>query len=99
MWRNIELSRAVTMNRWAKVVSLLLIAVVLVIVIAPDLDLPPTARFSARQKAPLVVFNAIVPAGSVLLGPNSVSSLVRIGLPGFSVFSISLIDLNCTRLC
>jgi hypothetical protein len=88
------------MNRWVKFVGLVLIAAVLAIVIAPDLDLPPTARFSsARQRVPLAVFNAIIPVRITLLRPNLLSSPVRVGLPGINDFSISLIDLNCARLC
>jgi hypothetical protein len=89
------------MNRWAKVVGLLLIAVLLVIVIAPNLDVPPTAGFSsARQKIPLAAaFNAIIPAGVALLSPKSLSSPVRVGRPGFSYVSTSLINRNCTRRC
>lgn len=84
------------MNRWVKIVSLLLIAVVLVIVIAPDLDLPRMARLcNGRQKVRLVAFTPIIPAGILLLGPNSVSSLVRSGLHSVSDVSSSLIDLNC----
>lgn len=96
-----ELSRVVRMNCWVKFVGLVLIAVVVVIVIAPDLDLPPTARFSSvRQKTPLAAaFNAIIPAGVALLSPKFLSSPVRVRLAGPSDFSVNLIDLNCTRLC
>jgi hypothetical protein len=88
------------MNCWVKFVGLLLIAVVLVIVIVPDLDLPPTARFSgARQKVPLIAFDAVISASITLLRPNSLSSPVRVGLPVSADFSTNLIDLNCTRLC
>jgi len=100
MWRSVELARVITVNRWSKVVGFLLIAVVLVIVVAPDLDLPPTARFSsARHRAPLAALYTVIPAGIALLLPNSVSSLVRVRLAGPSDFSVNLIDLNCTRLC
>lgn len=100
MRRDIELSRVVTVNRWTKFVGLLLIAVVLVIVIAPDLDLPATARFSgARQRISLSAFHAIIPASITLLWPNFLSSPVRVGLPGISDYSTNLIDLNCARLC
>jgi len=89
------------MNCWVKFVGLVLIAVVLVIVVAPDLDLPPTARFSSvRQKTPLAAaFNAVIPAGIALLSPKSLSSPVRVGRSCFSYVPTSLIDLNCTRRC
>jgi hypothetical protein len=88
------------MNRLAKVVGLLLIAVLLVIVVVPDLDLPPTAKFSsARQRVPLAAFNAIIPAGVALLSPKFLRSPVRVERPSFSYVSTSLIDRNCTRRC
>jgi hypothetical protein len=89
------------MNRWAKFVGLLLIVVVLVIVIAPDFDLPPTAGYSsARLKIPrAAAFNAIIPASIALLSPKSLTSPVRVGRPGPSYGSTSLIDRNCTRRC
>lgn len=89
------------MNRWAKVVGLLLIAVLLIVVVAPDFDLPPTAGFSsARLKIPrAAAFNAIIPAGVTLLSPKSLTSPVRVGRPGPSCGSTSLIDRNCTRRC
>lgn len=89
------------MNRWAKVVGLLLIGVLLVIVVAPNLDLPPAAGYSsARPKIPVAAaFNAIIPAGVALLPPMSLSFPVRVGRLGSSCVSTSLIDRNCIRRC
>ena len=100
MWRNIELSRVARMNCWVKFAGLVLIAAVLVIVIAPDLDLPPTARFSSvRDRVHLAAFNASLPVSIISLRPNCLGSAARVRLPGFNSFSTNLIDLNCTRLC
>jgi len=88
------------MNSWVKFVGLVLIVVVLVIVIAPDVDLPPTARFSSvRHRVHLAAFNASLPASIISLQRNCLGSAARVRLPGFNEFSINLIDLNCTRLC
>jgi hypothetical protein len=94
------IARCEEMNCWVKFVALVLIAVVLVIVIAPDVDLPPTARFSSvRHRVHPAAFNASLPASIILLRPNCFGSTTRFRLPGFNDFSINLIDLNCTRLC
>jgi hypothetical protein len=101
MRRNAELSRVVRMNHWVKFVGLVLIAAVLVIVVAPELDLPPMARFSSlTHGVPLAAFNSILPVSIIIsLQPNFLSSLARVRLPSFNDFPPSLIDLNCTRLC
>jgi hypothetical protein len=88
-------------NHWARFVGLLLIAVVVVIVVAPDVDLPSTVTRSSQigHRIPLVAFTAVIHASIALLPQNSIALLVRIVFPGHSDFSGSLIDLNCTRLC
>jgi hypothetical protein len=88
-------------KHWAKLVVWILIAVTLIIVIAPYFDLPPTlTRFSAAgQKVPLAAFTSIIPASINLLPQNFKGAPVQVVLPGSGDSPVRLIDLNCSRLC
>ena len=88
------------MNRWLKLVGVLLMAGVVVAVVSPDFDLQPTvARVSRATPKPPVVFAAIPTAAikDCLLhsAPLPLAFLFR----SFGNLSANLIDLNCTRLC
>jgi hypothetical protein len=93
--------RVVAVKHWSKPVGLILIAVTLIIVIAPYFDLPPTvARFStACQKASVAAFTASIPASVTLLPQNFKGMPMRTEVPGSGDSTARLIDLNCTRLC
>jgi len=88
-------------KHWVKLVGLFLIAVTLIIVIAPYFDLPPTvARFStASQKAPLAAFTPIIAASINLLPQHFKGAPLQIVFPGSGDSPVCLIDLHCTRLC
>jgi hypothetical protein len=94
------LFRVVAVKRCAKLVGLFLIAVTLVIVVAPDFDLPPTVTrsLSARHTAP-PAFTAMITASIAILPQRTAGSPVQAVFPGPGAFAASLIDLNCTRLC
>jgi hypothetical protein len=86
---------------WVKFVGLLLIAVVVVIVIAPEIDLPLTVTrcsYTGYTLA-LVAFAAVIHARIILLAHRFITLSVRVVLPAHGDSSGSLIDLNCTRLC
>jgi len=89
------------MSRWARFVGLLLIAVAVIIVIAPDVDLPPTVTRSSHlgHRILLIPFTAVIHAGVVLLQQNSIRLLLPVVVPHYNDSSGSLIDLNCVRLC
>jgi hypothetical protein len=92
----------VSMSRWLKLVSVLLMAGVVVAVVSPDFDLqPPVARVSrATPKPPVVVFAAIRTAAIKDCLMHSVpSSPLAFLFRSFGNLSANLIDLNCTRLC
>jgi len=98
--KSLELSGVVVpVKRWTKIVGFLLILGVLAIVIAPDLDLPPTlTRSNTIHKLPLAAIAVFISA-SIFLSDNSTGSLSQIVPHRCSDLSLSLIDLNCTRLC
>lgn len=89
------------MSCWAKFVCLWLVAVMLVIVIAPYFDLPPTAvrASSTAHRVPHSAFHAIIAASMTLLPQPRLGSSVEIIFASSGELSISLIDLNCARLC
>ena len=91
----------VSVNRWLKLVSVLLIAGVVVAVVSPNFDLQPTvARVSrATPQPPVVVFAAIPPAAIKDCLLHSVPSPLAFLFRSFGNLSANLIDLNCTRLC
>jgi hypothetical protein len=88
-------------NRWIKFAGLMLIAVTVFIVVAPDLDLPPTLTKSSSiyHKDVHVVVGAIVPAGIALALHSSSGAPLLVISSNYSEGVTSLIDLNCTRLC
>jgi hypothetical protein len=88
-------------SRWAKFVGLWLVVVMLVIVIAPYFDLPPTAvrSSSTTHRVPLSAFNAIIAASITLLPQPRLGSSVQVIFTSSGDLSASLIDLNCARLC
>lgn len=86
-------------SRWAKFVGLLLVAVMLVIVFAPDFDLPPTAVRSATHRVHVSPLHAIISASTLLLLPSTAASPVRFVFSSPGDLQVSLIDLNCARLC
>jgi hypothetical protein len=88
-------------SRWTKFVCLWLVAVMLVIVIAPYFDLPPTAvrSSSTTHRVPHSAFHAIIAAGMTLLPQPRLGSSVEIISARSGELSASLIDLNCARLC
>lgn len=87
------------MSRWAKFVGLLLVAVMLVIVFAPDFDLPPTAVRSATHKVHFSPLHAISSASIASLLPWTAASPVLLVFSSPGDLQVSLIDLNCARLC
>jgi hypothetical protein len=91
----------VSMNRWLKLVGVLLIAGVVVAVVSPDFDLPPTVAHVSRAtpKPPVVVFAAIPTAAIKDCLLHSVPLPLALLFRSFGNLSANLIDLNCTRLC
>lgn len=85
------------MNRWTKVVRLLF-AVVLVIVIAPDLDLRPGTVPHRQTESPSGCVQCYHPANIALPGAKFREFSGVNWFASFSDFATSLIDLNCTRL-
>jgi hypothetical protein len=90
----------VAVNRWAKVVGLVVIAVMVFVLVAPDIDLQPTvSRVSrAAQKPPALAFHA---AGAILPFAFliSIASSRQTPLRATRDSSANLIDLKCSRLC
>jgi hypothetical protein len=86
-------------SRWAKFVGLLLVAVMLVIVVAPDFDLPPTAVRSAIHRVHVSPLHAITSVSIALLLPWTAASPVPLVFSSLGDLQVSLIDLNCARLC
>jgi hypothetical protein len=91
----------IAVNRWPKLVALLVIAGIAFAVASPDFDLQPTvARVShATQKPPLVAFVAITPATNRFSLHNSTASPLRFSFRGSGNYPADLIDLHCARLC
>jgi len=93
--------RQVSMNRWLKLVGVLLMAGVVVAVVSPDFDMQPTVAHVSRAtpKSPVVVFAAIPTAAikDCLLHPAPLP--LAFSFSSFRNLSAHLIDLNCTRLC
>jgi len=99
--REHRIARVVFVSSWAKFVGLCLVVVMLLIVIAPYFDLPPTAvrSSSATHRVPHSPLNAAIAASITLLKQPRLSPSVQAIFAGFGDLSTSLIDLNCTRLC
>ena len=91
----------IAVNRWFKLVALLLIAGIAFAVVSPDFDLQPTvARVShATQKPPVVAFIAITPATNRFSLHNSTPSPLGFSFRGSGDYTADLIDLHCARLC
>ena len=91
----------VSMNRWLKLVGVLLMAGVVVAVVSPDFDLQPTVAHVSRAtpKPPVVVFAAIPTAAIKECPPHSTPLPLAFLFRSFGNLSANLIDLNCTRLC
>jgi hypothetical protein len=88
-------------NRWAKVIALVVIAVIAFVVIAPDIDLHPTVSRVSRavQKPPKAVFHSDVPAAvmTALSIPALAAQTLLLHTKDDSC--TNLIDLKCSRLC
>ena len=88
------------MNRWLKLVGVLLIAGIVVAVVSPDFDPQPTvARVSRATQRPHVVAIAAITATSKLWVQHFTPSPVSVLFRGSGNYHPDLIDLNCTRLC
>jgi hypothetical protein len=85
----------------AKVVALIVIAVIAFVLIAPDVDLYPTvSRVShAVQKPSNAVFHSAVPAGGMTAMSISALSAQFLELRTKGDSCTNLIDLKCSRLC
>jgi hypothetical protein len=88
------------MNRWLKLVSVLLMAGVVVVVVSPDFDLQPTVVHVSRAtpRPPVVAFAAI-PTATIKDRGHSTPLPLAFLFRSFGNLSANLIDLNCTRLC
>jgi hypothetical protein len=86
---------------WAKVVALIVIAVIAFVLVAPDIDLHPTVSRVSRavQKPSNAVFHSVVPAPvmKALSIPALSAQFLALRTKGES--STNLIDLKCSRLC
>jgi glycine cleavage system regulatory protein len=86
---------------WAKVVALIVIAVIAFVLIAPDIDLYPTvSRVShAVQKPSNAVFHSAVPVAVMTAISISALSAQFLSLCTKGDSCTNLIDLKCSRLC
>lgn len=88
------------MNRWLRLVAVLLIAGIVVAVVSPDFDPQPTvARVARATQRPHVVAFATIPATNELWVRHSTPSPLAVLFRGSGHYHPDLIDLNCTRLC
>ena len=88
------------MSCWAKVVALIVIAVIAFVLIAPEIDLYPTvSRVShAVQRPSNAVSHSAVPAA--VMTAMSISALsAQLALHTKGDSCTNLIDLKCSRLC
>jgi len=88
------------MNRWCKLVGVLLIAGIVVAVVSPEFDTQPTVAGVSRatQRPHLVVVFAVITAASKSV-QHSTLSLLAVLFHHSGDYSPDLIALNCTRLC
>jgi hypothetical protein len=89
---------------WAKVVALVVIAVIAFVLIAPDIDLYPTvSRVSHALQKPAklskAVFHSVVPAAVMTAMSISALSAQFLSLSTKGDSCTNLIDLKCSRLC
>ena len=88
------------MNRWPKIVALLVIAGIVFVVVSPDFDLQPTVvRLSHAAQRPHVVAFAVITATHKLWVQHFTPSPLEVLLRGSGNYHAALIDLICTRLC
>lgn len=89
------------MSCWAKVVALVVIAVIAFVLIAPDIDLYPTVSRVSRavQKPSNAVFHSVVPATVMTAMSISALSAQFLWLSTKGDSCTNLIDLKCSRLC
>ncbi len=88
------------MNRWLRLVAVLLIAGIVVVVVSPDFDPQPTvARVSQATQRPHVVAFAAITATNKLWVQHFTPSPLAVLFLGSGNYHADLIDLNCTRLC
>jgi hypothetical protein len=90
----------VAVSCWAKVVALIVIAIIAFVLIAPDIDLHPTVSRASRavQKPSNAVFHSVVPAAVMTALSISALPAQSLALRGGDS-SANLIDLKCSRLC
>jgi hypothetical protein len=94
-----ECSR-VSVNRWLKLVGVLLIVAVVVAVASPDFYLQPTiTRISRATQRPHVVVFAAIAVTNKLWVQHFTPSPLAVFFRGSGDYPPDLIDLNCTRLC
>ena len=93
------MTQSCAVSRWAKFVCLVLVAVVLVIVVVPNFDLPPTAVRSASHRVHFSPLHAITAASTSLLLPWTAASPLRLVFSSPVDLQANLIDFNCARLC
>jgi hypothetical protein len=88
-------------NRWTKVIALVVIAVIAFVLIAPDIDLHPTVSRVSRavQKPSNAVFHSVVPAAIMTAMSISALSAQSLSLRAKGDSCADLIDLKCSRLC
>ena len=93
--------RRFSVNRWLKLVGVLLIGGIVVVVVSPDFDLQPTVVLvsQATQRPPVVAFAAITAATTNLWVQHFTYSPLAFLFRGSGNHPADLIDLNCTRLC
>jgi len=92
--------RQVSMNRWLKLVGVLLIAGIVVAVVSPEFDSPVTVASvsKATQRPHFVVAFAVIKAASKWV-QHSTPSPVVVLFHRFGDYPADLIALHCTRLC
>jgi len=87
------------MNRWLKLVGVLLIAGIVVAVVWPDFDLQPTvARVSRATPRPHILAFAVIKGASKWV-QHSTPLPVVVLFHRFGDYPADLIALHCTRLC
>jgi len=87
-------------NRWLKLVGVLLIAGIIVAVVSPEFDPQPTVASVSRatQRPHLAVVFAVIKAASEAV-QHSTSSSLAVLFHHSGDYSADLIALHCTRLC
>jgi hypothetical protein len=92
-------TRGVSVNRWLKLVAVLVIAGIVVAVVSPEFAPPTVASFSkATHRTHLAVAFAVIKAASRWV-PQSIPSLLAVLFQESGHYPADLIALYCTRLC